>query len=146
VGNFEALQEKFEQCASRLPFDPLPMIRDKGLVLGHGTVLARMGRNRANEFELVLRRDEERLLALLSAVYGRQVAPKVMYYVARASDQWRRGDKALAQIELAFARFPRLETKEDAFRLFLAEDLVVRGMTPRHLAINLGFDPPASQI
>jgi hypothetical protein len=48
---------------------------------------------------------------------------------------------ARAQIELAFARFPRLETKEDAFRLFLAEDLLARDMTPRRLTQTLGFDP-----
>ncbi|MGP0059378.1 MAG: hypothetical protein ACLPID_08850, partial [Beijerinckiaceae bacterium] len=45
------------------------------------------------------------------------------------------------QIELAFARFPRLETSEDAFRLFLAEDLLAKGMTPRRLTRELGFDP-----
>ncbi|MGP0059608.1 MAG: hypothetical protein ACLPID_10020, partial [Beijerinckiaceae bacterium] len=45
------------------------------------------------------------------------------------------------QIELAFARFPRLETSEDAFRLFLAEDLLAKGMTPRRLTRELGFNP-----
>jgi len=64
-----------------------------------------------------------------------------MRHVQRASEQWKRGEKVLAQIELAFARFPRLETKEDAFRLFLAEDLLAKDMTPRRLTQMLGFDP-----
>ncbi|WP_219319591.1 restriction endonuclease fold toxin 5 domain-containing protein [Methylovirgula sp. HY1] len=89
----------------------------------------------------MLRADEARLLTLLSSVYGRQISPRVMHHVARASEQWSRGDKALAHIELAFARLPRLETREDAFRLFLAENLLSQGMTPRRLTRALGFDP-----
>ncbi|MHB8884620.1 MAG: MalT transcriptional regulator family protein [Methylovirgula sp.] len=89
----------------------------------------------------MLRADEARLLALLSAVYGRQISPRVMHHIARASEQWRRGDKALAHIELAFARLPRLETREDAFRLFLADNLLAHGMTPKRLSRALGFDP-----
>jgi hypothetical protein len=100
-----------------------------------------MERNRRGEDLLALPQDEERLLALLSAVCGRQISPRVMHYVSRASEQWRRGDKVMAQFELAFARFPRLRTSEDAFRLFLAEDLLAKGMTPRRLMRELGFDP-----
>lgn len=123
-----------------MPFSPLPIIEEEGLVLGHGTVLAHMGVTRACVQKLMLRTDEARLLALLSAVYGRQVSPRVMHHVKRASEQWSRGDKALAHIELAFARFPHLETREDSFRLFLAEDLLTRGMTPEELTRALGFD------
>jgi hypothetical protein len=141
VEKFETLRKSFDDYADRLPFDLLPVVRDEGLVLGYGTALARMGCNRRGEFSLVLHADEERLLALLSAVYGRQVSPRVMQHVWRASEQWRRGEKVLAQIELAFARFPRLETRDDAFRLFLAADLLANGMTPRGLMGELGFDP-----
>jgi hypothetical protein len=124
VRGIDALRKSFEEIPSHLPFDPLPALRDEGLILGHGTVLARVGRNRRGETSLALHADEERLLALLSTVFGRPVSPRVMYHVARASQQWRRGDKVLANIELASARFPRIETKEDAFRLLLAEDLL----------------------
>src|SRR5271163_3425809 len=78
VEKFETLRKSFDEYADRLPFDLLPVVRDEGLVLGYGTALARMGCNRRGEFSLVLHADEERLLALLSAVYGRQVSPRVM--------------------------------------------------------------------
>ncbi len=123
-----------------MPFSPLPVIEEEGLVLGHRTVLAHMGVTRAGVQRLMLQADEARLLALLSAVYGRQVSPRVMHHVKRASEQWSRGDRALAHIELAFARFPPLQTAEDSFRLFLAEDLLARGMTPEELTWSLGFD------
>lgn len=135
------LRKSFDARAWRLPFNALPVIDENGLVLGNGTVLARMGRTGRGEPKLMLQADEARLLALLSAVYGRQISPRIMHHVSRASEQWGRGDKALAHIELAFARFPRLETRDDAFRLFLAEDLLARGMTPRRLTRALGFDP-----
>jgi hypothetical protein len=141
VHGIDELRKSFDAFAWRLPFDASPVIRDEGLVLGHGTVLARMGRNRRGEDSLALDEDQERFLALLSAVCGRQISPRAMHHVARASEQWRRGDKVLAQIELAFARFPRLETRDDAFRLFLAEDLLGRGFSPRRLMRELGFDP-----
>lgn len=138
---FEELRKSFEEHAWQVPFNALPIIRERGIILGHGTVLARMGCNRHREFLLTLHLDEGRLLSLLSAVYGRQVSPDVMHHISRASEQWRRGDRVMAQIELAYARFPRLETKEDAFRLFLADALLRQGMTPQRLMRELGFDP-----
>jgi hypothetical protein len=135
------LRKSFAERTWRVPFNALPVVQEQGLVLGHGSILARMGCNRQDEEILMLDRDEARLLALLSAVYGSQISPRVMHYVSRASEQWRRGDKVLANIELAYARFPRLETKDDSFRLYLAEDLLARGMSPKHLTRALGFDP-----
>ncbi len=135
-----SLRKSFDERVWQLPFIVLPTIQEEGLLLGHGTVLVRMGCNRQGEEMLMLHADEARLLALLSAVYGRQISPRVMHHVSRASEQWRRRDKVLAQIELAFARFPRLETRDDAFRLFLAEDLLANGMTPWRLTRALGFD------
>ena len=78
-------------------------------------------------------------MVLLSAVYGRPVSPVVMKQARRPAGHWRRGDKALAHIELAFARLPRLEDEADAFRLFLAEALLDEGMNPRELARGLGL-------
>ena len=65
-----------------------------------------------------------RIIALLAAVYGQTVARQTLRYVARAAKRWRDGDAALAQIELAFARLPRLETDADAYRPFLADRLL----------------------
>ena len=55
---------------------------------------------------------------------------------------WRRGDKALANVRLAFARIPRLDDRSDAYRLFLAEELLDAGMSPAALMKGLGFDAP----
>ena len=136
----EYLREAFEELSWRLPFDATPAIRKEGLVLGYGTLLARTHRNRRGATWLALDADEERLLALLSAVCGRQISPRIMHHMSRASQHWRQGDRVLAHIEIAFARLPRLETKDDAFRLFLAEDLLAKGFTPRRLMRDLGFD------
>jgi hypothetical protein len=140
VQKIDALRQAFDELSWRLPLDVLPTIREPGLVLGAGTLLARMHRNRRGEEWLALDADEERLLALLSAVSGRQISPRVMHHLSRASQQWRHGDKVMAHIEISFARLPRLETKDDAFRLFLAEDLLAKGFTPERLTLDLGFD------
>ena len=77
---------------------------------------------------------------LLAATYGRATNPIVLKQVARAAARWRAGEPALAQFELAFARLPRLETDADAYRLFLAQQLVAGGMAPSQLSRALGFD------
>ena len=82
----------------------------------------------------------ERIAVLLSATYGRQVPPQALRSVTRAVRRWREGDGALAHIELAFARLPRLESENDAFRLFLAAELLDEGHAPQWLARELGFD------
>jgi hypothetical protein len=141
VTGLAAFRQSFDARRRYLPFEAVPVLKDTGLVLGHGSLLVHMGRTRAGAPKLMLQRDETRLLALLGAAYGRQMSPRLMHRVARASEQWARGETALAQIELAFARWPRLRTSEDAFRLFLAEEVLAQGMSPHDLAAALGFDP-----
>jgi hypothetical protein len=75
---------------------------------------------------------------MLMVVLGRPARSSVMKYVARASEQWSRGEKCLAAIELAFAGLPRLEDREDGFRLFLAEELLEKSFSPRGLMRELG--------
>lgn len=109
-------------------------------MLGRGCRLARMPAS--DEARLGGgdgRFDDGRFLVLLSAVHGRPMSPLVLKQARRAAGHWRRGDKALAHIELAFARLPRLEGEDDAFRLFMAEALLDDGMSPRDLACGLGF-------
>ena len=84
--------------------------------------------------------DGLRIAALLAATYGRAPRPIVLKQVARAAARWRAGEPALAQLELAFARLPRLETEADAYRLFLAGQLVADRMAPEALLEALGFD------
>jgi hypothetical protein len=141
VTGLAAFRKSFAARRCSLPFAAVPVLTDMGLVLGHGSLLAYMGRTRAGEPKLMLQRDEARLLALLGAAYGRQMSPRIMHHVARASEQWARGETALAQFELAFAHLPRLQTREEAFRLFLAEEVLAQGMSPHELTKALGFDP-----
>ena len=63
---------------------------------------------------LDLEEDGDRLLALLAAAYGRPASPDILRHVEGAASYWRRGEKALANIRLAFARLPRLEDRADA--------------------------------
>ena len=64
-------------------------------------------------------------------------------HVGEAFAHWRRGDRALANIRLAFARIPRLGDYASAYRLFLAEELLDAGLSPAALMKGLGFDMPA---
>jgi hypothetical protein len=45
----------------------------------------------------------------------------------------------LAHIHLAFARLPRLESANDAYRLYLAEALLDDGFSPREMLAELGL-------
>lgn len=142
----KTLRKRFDARVSRSAIGTAIEINDAGLVFGAGTVLARMTRNQGGEPVLDIDADRQRIFALLAAAYGRTVSPDVFRHIEGASEQWRRGDKALANIRLAFARLPRLETRADAFRLFHAEDLLERGVSPRALMLTFGFDLAAADL
>ncbi len=92
---------------------------------------------------LDLEEDEDRLFALLAAAHGRLIFPDLPRHLGEAFAHWRRGEKGLANIRLAFAAIPRLDDRADAYRLFLAEELLEAGMSPAALMKGLGFDAPA---
>jgi hypothetical protein len=52
----------------------------------------------------------------------------------------------LAHIHLAFARLPRLESTNDAYRLYLAEALLDDGLPPREMLAELGLDRAMRQL
>lgn len=114
-------------------------IGETGLVIGAGTLLARMTKDK----RLALYADHGRLLALLSVACGRPVPADVLIHIEAAADYWRRGDKALAHLRLIFAGLPRLDDPVDAYRLRLAEYLLDEGMPPEVLMKELGLDPSA---
>jgi hypothetical protein len=66
---------------------------------------------------LALEDDRKRFFALLSIVGGRCVPTEILHHIKAASLDWQRGDKALANLRLAFAGFPRLKDPSDAYRL-----------------------------
>jgi len=102
-----------------------------------------MGRDAFGSPVLALEKDQDRLLALLSAAQERPASPDTLRHLQDASNHWRRGDKALANIRSAFAGLPRLDGPFDAYRLFLAEELLGAGMSPDALMKGLGFPAPA---
>ena len=138
----DALEGRFEKRARSRPIAYAAEIGDDGLVLGAGTILARMTRDSLGEPALDLEEDVYRLCALLAAAHGRPMSPDLPRHLDEAFGHWRRGDRALANIRLAFAQIPRLDDRADAYRLFLAEELLDAGMSPGALMKGLGFDPP----
>ncbi len=140
------LHESYDGRRRRSTFHATPTIGDAALILGRGSLLAR---NDPGARHGVREGDADRLTVLLAAAYGHAVSPLVPHFAKRASQRWRRGEVALAHIELAFARLPRLATEEGAFRLFLAEALLDDGRAPQNLARHLGLPlarPPAHSL
>ena len=94
-----------------------------GLMLGEGTVLAKM-----NDGGLCV--DEDRVLTCLVVAFGRDVPPAAIGALRRAVKCWRDGDKALAAIHLAQIGLRKIDG-EDAHRLRLAATLIDGGMRAR---------------
>jgi hypothetical protein len=115
-------------------------------VLGADTILVRMGETRSGAKALAVEADRERLLSLLGVSYWDQVPPGVVNKIEKASEQWRRGERALAHIHLAFARLPRLESANDAYRLYLAEALLDDGLPLRKMLAALGLGRTMRQL
>jgi hypothetical protein len=115
-------------------------------VLGADTILVRMGETRSGAKALAVEADRERLLTLLGVSYGDQVPPRIVKNVENASEQWRRGEKALAHIHLAFTGLPRLASTNDAYRLYLAEALLDDGLPLRKMLAALGLGRTMRQL
>ena len=103
-----------------VPISQVLNFAPEGLVLGAGTVLvAANGVRRLRS----LHGQEMRVLALLSAAYGRAVAPSVLGNIGRALKCWSEGDDCLAYIHLVHAGLPEFQDpNEAACRLFMAEE------------------------
>ncbi|MHB8886092.1 MAG: hypothetical protein ACYC5H_13640 [Methylovirgula sp.] len=141
-----SLRKRFDARLQHSTINTAIEINDAGLVFGAGTVIGRMTRDNGDNPVLDLDADRQRIFALLAVAYGRAVSPDAFEHIEGASEQWRCGDKALANIRLAFARLPRLEDRASIARLFHAEDLLERGMSPRALMRAFGFDPEAADL
>ena len=90
--------------------------------------------------QLAIGRAAERILALLAVAYGKTVGPKTLGGIRRAATEWSRGETCLAQIHLARCGLPRLPDDEEApFRLFLGDEMLAEGLTPRELVKACGL-------
>jgi hypothetical protein len=116
---------------------PVLTLASEGLVLGAGTVLVRADSSRRMQS---LDGQEARVLALLSAAYGRAVVPSVLGNIKRAAKAWGEGDDCLAYIHLAHARLPTLQDPYDAARrLFIVDGFMKSGTSPCAVFEALGL-------
>jgi len=82
------------------------------------------------------------VLALLSAAYGKAVAPAVLGNIARAANAWRQKDDCLAYIHLAHSRLSELQdAHEAARRLFIVEGFLDAGGSPHAIFKALDLAP-----
>jgi hypothetical protein len=115
----EELREVWRAHECEVPISTALCLVREGLVLGAGTVIVAADGERRLRSPRV---DEGRVLALLSAAYGRAVAPSVLGNIERAAKAWCEGDDRLAYIHLAHAGLQPLDNvRAGAYRLFLAD-------------------------
>ena len=121
-----------------VPISPAPRLTSEGLVLGAGTVLVRA----AGPRRLCSTRGQEmRVLALLSAAYGRAIAPRVLGNIERAAKAWSEGDDCLAYIHLAHASLGEpSDLQQAARRLFVVDRFMKAGTSSRIVFDALGLD------
>jgi hypothetical protein len=141
VGTIARFEDAFLALREDRPPSRSLAFTEAGLVLGAGTIVARMRRGGGDAGTLDLF-GEDRILALLAAVFSAPVNPAVLGKLRRASELRVQGDKCLAHIQIEHLRLPKLETEEQAFRLFLADHLIESGQSPREICRALGFDLP----
>ncbi|MEW6436925.1 MAG: hypothetical protein AB1508_07120 [Pseudomonadota bacterium] len=142
----DALEKRLDERLRDGALNSAVELGEAGLVFGAGTLLAPMRRDDTGAPRLDLDADGARVFALLAAAYGRPVRSDVLKHIKGASEHWRNGDKALANIRLAFARLPRLEDRASLYRLLCAEDLLEQGLAPRVLLRAMGFDSERSGL
>ena len=132
------VQHLWNDRRAECPLHPLPVFRADGIVWGAGTMLAYVRGTPGGERRLDIERDHNRAIALVAAV-TRRVRPDLIRYFEQASAHWQAGNEAGANIQLAFARVPRLGGWDGAWQLFLAEELLLNGLGPAALLKELGF-------
>jgi hypothetical protein len=136
-----AAREAAANRPRRRSFEPVMTFTGEGLALG-GTILAPLRHGRDGAPEIAIDGAEERILALLAVAYGKTALPGILGNVRRAARYWHRGENDLAAIEIALSGLPPLLNKEQASaRLFLGEQLLAEGLSPRELIKICGLDP-----
>ena len=117
--------------------DESPRFRADGLVLGAGTLLAKIA---DGETPRAHKRDVDRLSALLSVAYARPITGSALAHVEAAIVRRREGDESLAGLHLALSRLGRMaDPVESARRLFMAEALMRGGLRPESVLAAAGL-------
>jgi len=107
---------------------------------GASTLLAPMVRGAAGAWTLDLEGREERLLATLSILHQKPLSADLLKRISRAVERWAEGEQALAHLELAYSGLPKIETMDEAWRLFCADSLLADGAEPHILMRALGLE------
>ena len=110
-------------------------LTDRGLVLGAGTLLAKLDGK-----ALPIEAEQERIWTLLAVAYGEEISQAVLGSLRRVAKHWQGGDKCLAAIHLGQTGLPDIG-EDAACRLSLAAELIDAGVVPRELARELGVNP-----
>ena len=125
------LQKRRDAEMAKHPLRTEMTFVDGFLVLGAGTRLAKIGESL----------DETRLAALLTAAHGRPFGASSRLHLRRALDARRYDDLPLALVHIALSGAAKLaHPKEDAERLFMADELMKAGTEPWEIIRGLGFD------
>jgi hypothetical protein len=134
----ESLWRAWSVQKRAVPIIPALYFSPDGLALGAGTILLpAMGPRRLAN----LQREEARLLALLSATYGKAISPSVLGNIERAAKSWRDGDDTAAVIHLAHAGLPRPDDPDEAARrLFVTDAFIKAGTSPIGILQALGLE------
>jgi hypothetical protein len=121
-----------------VPISPAMYFSPNGLALGAGTILLpAVGPRRLVD----LQGEEARLLALLSATYGKTISPSVLDKIECASKCWLEGDDVAAHTHLASAGLPLpADPAEEARRLFVTDAFIKSGTHPLAILQTLGLD------
>lgn len=127
-----------------MPITHAPSFTPDGLVMGSGIILVPVVADRSLQS---LTGQETRLLALLSAAYGRQVQPSAVRSIKLAAKCWGQGEDCLALIHLALGGFDQPEDRREAARrLFMADGLIKSGIPPEAILQVLGPVSTDSEI
>ena len=125
-------------CARAVPISEALRLLPEGLVLGAGTVL--IAAESARRLQS-LKGQEVRLLALLSAAYGRAVSVSVLGNIERATKAWNEGDDCLAYMHLVHTGLgPLHDFRRAAYRLFAARGAMMHGASSRAVFEALRID------
>jgi hypothetical protein len=134
----EQLCDAWQKRARNVPIQSVLHFTSEGLVFGAGTVLVPADGNRRLQ---KLNGQEARILALLSAAYGKAISPSVLGNIDRAAKSWREGDDCLAYIHIAHAGLSEPQDPYESARcLFVADALLKTGAGPRAILKALKFD------
>jgi hypothetical protein len=134
----EDLEKLWHRQVHLRQFHESPTLENGELMLGATTLLAKGGCSSA----LDTQNEEARLVTLLSVAYGRTVELTALGALRRAAKQAEAGNDALTAMHIALAGFSTLRNPADAARrIFIADGLLAKGVSPRDIFVALEFDP-----